>query len=118
MLRTATVPLPGSTLVMAALLMSTAYGQTATGLRQDYESAFRALIADPSDLDRVFRYAELAVAIGDLEGAIGAYEGLLLVNPNLPHVQLALDELYLKLNSREAARSYLEAARDAPAAPP
>jgi len=97
---------------MAILLMAAANAQTGAVSRQDYDAAFRAMLANPSDLDLTFRYAELAVAFGDLEGAIGAYERLLLINPNLPHVRLALGELYLKLESTEAARSYLEAARD------
>jgi hypothetical protein len=92
--------------------------QAEGALRQDYDAAFRAMLANPSDLDLTFRYAELAAAIGDIEGAIGAYERLLLLNPNLPHVQLALGELYLKLDSTQAARVYLEAARDNVAAPP
>jgi hypothetical protein len=97
---------------MAVLLMAAANAQTGAVSRQDYDAAFRAMLANPSDLDLTFRYAELAVAFGDLEGAIGAYERLLLINPNLPHVQLALGELYLKLESTAAARAYLEAARD------
>jgi hypothetical protein len=95
-----------------AVLLVAANAQTGTVSREDYDGAFRAMLANPGDLDLTFRYAELAVAIGDLEGAIGAYERLLLINPNLPHVQLALGELYLKLGSTEAARGYLESARE------
>jgi len=107
---------------MAGLLVSTTNAQTPTGhadtvSRQEYDAAFRAMMANPSDLDLTLRYAELAIVVGDLEGAIGAYESLLLLNPDLPRVRLALGELYLKLGSTAAARSYLEAARDNPAAP-
>jgi hypothetical protein len=102
----------GILLSVAVLLIATANAQTSTVSRQDYDSAFRAMLANPSDLDLTFRYAELAIAVGDLEGAIGAYERLLLINRSLPHIQLALGELYLKLDSTEAARGYLEAARD------
>ncbi len=108
---------------MAVLLVSTAKAQTPTShadpvSREEYAAAFRAMMANPSDLDLTFRYAELAIAVGDLEGAIGAYESLLLLNPDLPRVRLALGELYLKLGSTAAARSYIEGARDSAAAPP
>ena len=108
---------------MSVLLVSTTHAQTPArpadeASRGAYDAAFRAMLANPRDLDLTFRYAELAVAIGDIEGAIGAYERLLLLNPNLPHVQLTLGELYLKLDSLAAARAYLTAARDNAEAPP
>src|SRR5260221_8520324 len=118
MLRTVTALWSAIILTMAVLLMAAANAQTGAVSRQDYDAAFRAVLANPRDLDLTFRYAELAVAFGDLEGAIGAYERLLLINPNLPHVQLALGELYLKLESTAAARGYLEAARDGAEATP
>jgi tetratricopeptide (TPR) repeat protein len=127
MLKSVTVFLSTVMLLIAVLFVSTTNAQTTTAqtvvrtplspedaaaARRDYDAAFRAVLANPRDLDLMFRYAEITTAVGDLEGAIGAYESLLLINPNLPHVQLALGELYLKLESMEAARGYLEAARD------
>jgi hypothetical protein len=108
---------------MAVLLVSETRAQTPTGhtdvvSREEYDAAFRAMLANPSNLDLTFRYAELAIAVGDLEGAIGAYESLLLLNQDLPRVRLALGQLYLRLGSAAAARGYLEAARDSPTAAP
>jgi tetratricopeptide (TPR) repeat protein len=51
---------------------------------------------------------------GDLEGAIGTYEGILLIDSNLPQVRLELGILYFRLKSYDAARSYLESALQSP----
>ena len=41
-------------------------------LEKQYEAAFQAVLKDAGNLDKTFRYAELAVAVGDLEGAVSA----------------------------------------------
>lgn len=76
-------------------------------LEAAYEEAFQRMLKDPSNLDKTFLFAEFAVRVGDLEGAIGALERMLLYNPDLPRVRLELGVLYFRLQSYEIARSYL-----------
>ena len=47
--------------------------------RAAYETAFQASLQRPSDPDTLARFAELAVQVGDIEGAISALERLLLI---------------------------------------
>ena len=66
----------------------------------------------------MLRYAELAVQVGDLEGAISALERLLLIDGDQPKIKLELGVLYYRLGSYEAARGYLESARASARASP
>jgi len=83
-------------------------------LRGQYDAAFQAMLKEPGNSAVVLNYAALATKVGDLEGAAGAYEGLLLVDPNLPQVKLQLGILYYRLKSYEMARIYLEDAVQSP----
>src|ERR1700722_2627137 len=76
-------------------------------LKQQYDSAFDAMYRDPGDLGKTVEYARVAARIGDLEGAIGALERLLMFNPDLTDIQLELGRLYLQLGSNEMARVWL-----------
>ncbi len=78
-----------------------------SALEKEYEAAFQAVLKDPGNLDKTFRYAELAVAVGDLEGAISALERMLIYNPKLPRVRLELGSLYFRLGSYAVAKSYM-----------
>ncbi len=83
-----------------------------------YDEAFQAMLADPSNLDRTFAYAEAAVVVGNFEGAISALERMLLLNPNLPRIRLELGVLYYRIGSFDVARDYfaaVQASSDAPA---
>jgi tetratricopeptide (TPR) repeat protein len=84
-------------------------------LRSQYDAAFQAMLKDPGNAAVVLNYAQLATRAGDLEGAAGAYEGLLLVDPNLPQVKLQLGILYYRLKSYDMSRVYLEQAVQSPA---
>jgi tetratricopeptide (TPR) repeat protein len=90
----------------------------AAALRAAYNDAFKAMAADPGNLDKTFRFAELASQIGDLEGAVSALERMLLLNPNLPRVRLELGVLYYRLGSQAAARAYIVRALESPDLPP
>ncbi|MGE0154601.1 MAG: tetratricopeptide repeat protein [Reyranellaceae bacterium] len=90
----------------------------APSLQQQYDAAFAAMLADPANLDKTFAFAALAAQTGDLEGAVSALERMLLIDPNLPRVQLELGVLYYRLGSYGAARSYLQSALQAPQMPP
>lgn len=103
-------------LALAGLAAAThAHAQTApqatnAETRRQYDAAFAAMLAEPGNLDKIFKFAELAVAVGDLEGAVSALERMLLIEANLPRVRLELGVLYYRLGSFEAARTYLIAA--------
>ena len=77
--------------------------------RAAYDAAFQETLLKPIDPPTLVKYAEAALKIGDLEGAIAALERLLLVEGDNPDVQLELGVLYFRLGSMEAAKSYLQA---------
>ena len=79
--------------------------------RAAYEAAFQETLRKPGDPGVLLRYADLAVQVGDLEAAISALERLLLIDGDQPKVKLELGVLYFRLGSYEAARTYLESAR-------
>ena len=79
-------------------------------LQQQYDEAFQAVFADPGNLGKTFRFAELAVKTGNFEAAISALERMLLINPNLPRVRLELGVLYFRLGSYQLAKTYLDRA--------
>lgn len=107
---------------LAALLISFATAaQTqppAADTRSAYDAAFQETLRKPSDPPTLIRYAELAVKVGDVEGAITALERLLLVDGDQPRLRLQLGLLYYRLGSFEVARSYLETARASARATP
>ena len=81
-------------------------------LEAAHEEAFQETLRDPANLDKLFSFAELAVTVGDLEGAISALERMLVYNPDLPRVRLELGVLYFRLGSYQIARTYLTRAID------
>ena len=83
--------------------------QVSAADRAAYDAAFQESLRKPIDPPTLVRYAEAAIKIGDLEGAIAALERLLLVDAENPEVQLELGVLYFRLGSMEAAKSYLQA---------
>ena len=70
---------------------------------KEYEKAFSDMYADPTDLEKTFKFAEQALLTGDFEGAVSALERMLLINPNLPKIRLELGKLYMRLNSFSVA---------------
>ena len=76
-------------------------------LDQSYKAAFQEMYEDPSDLDKATIFVELAIAIGDLEGAIATLERMLIFDPNLPQVRMELGLLYFQLESLDQASVYL-----------
>jgi thioredoxin-like negative regulator of GroEL len=75
----------------------------------EYDVAFREMMSKPGDPQSVVKYAQLAVEVGDMEGAVSALEGLLMMDADQPEVELELGVLYYRLGSNEAARAHLEA---------
>ena len=82
-------------------------------LRAAYDEAFKLSMQNPSDPATLAKFAELAIQVGDIEGAISALERLLLIDGEQADVKLELGVLYYRIGSIEAARMYLEAARTA-----
>lgn len=104
-------------IVALGLLLSCSPAALAQGVqhedkRAEYDAAFQAMLKDPSNLEISFHFAEIATAAGDLEGAIGALERMLIYNPNLPRVRLELGALYFQLGSYDIARTYFTRALD------
>ena len=93
-------------IVAALALGAPAMAQTddAAELRAEYDALFQQLFQDPGNLDLTFRFAEVAVQVGNFEAAISALERMLLYNPNLPRVRLELGVgvLYYRLGSYSA----------------
>ena len=88
-----------------------------TDLRQRYNAAFNRTLQEPSNLDAIFEFANLAVQVGDVEGAIGAYERMLIYNPELPRVRYDLGRLYYKLGSYRVAQRFFQQVIDTPDVP-
>lgn len=104
--------------LIAALPSAAQQASTSAQTRAAYDAAFEETLKNPTDPPTLVRYADLAVQVGDIEGAISALERLLLINGDQPRVKLELGVLYFRLGSYEAARTYLESARGSAAASP
>lgn len=87
-------------------------------LQRQYDEAFQEMLAQPGKPEIVLKYAKAATDAGDLEGAIAALEGLLLIDSDLPQVQLQLAGLYYRLKAYEVSRTYLETALKSPTLAP
>ena len=103
-------------LVLLATLAANAQPalQAPAAERAAYDAAFQETLRKPADPPTLIRFAEAAVRVGDLEGAISALERLLLIEGDQPRIRLELGLLYYRLGSYEVARSYLEGARSSP----
>ncbi|MBV8394027.1 MAG: tetratricopeptide repeat protein, partial [Alphaproteobacteria bacterium] len=87
-----------------------AQAQTGTDTRAAYNAAFQDMLNKPQDPATVVRFATLAEQVGDIKGAIAAFERLLLLDPDQPRVNAELAALYLKLGMPDAAKTYADAA--------
>ena len=83
-------------------------------LQAQQNAAFQQMLKDPGNLEVVMAYAQAATKAGDYEGAVAAYEGMLIIDSNLPRVKLELGILYYRLKSYEVSRTYLESALTSP----
>ena len=111
--------------LLAAIALLCAVPLAAQGVNPDvpaearaaHENLFRAMLADPANLEKTFAYAQSAIAVGDFEGAISALERMLFVNPDLPRVRLELGVLYYRLGSYVAAKQYFDSVLEQPNVP-
>ncbi|MBI3197905.1 MAG: tetratricopeptide repeat protein [Rhodospirillales bacterium] len=104
--------------LIAAIPAAAQQATPSTQTRAAYDAAFDETLRNPTDPPTLLRYADLAVQVGDIEGAISALERLLLIDGDQPKVKLELGVLYYRLGSYEAARTYLESARGSGRASP
>lgn len=79
-----------------------------------YRAAFEATLADPANVELLLDFAEIAVAEGDLEGAIAALERLLIAEGDAPEIEVELAALYLQIGALAPAQAYARAARRTP----
>ena len=86
-------------------------------LQAQQNTAFQQMLKDPGNLETVMAYAQAATKAGDYEAAVSAYEGMLVIDSNLPRVRLELGILYYRLKSYETSRTYLETALASPTLP-
>lgn len=72
------------------------------------QQAFDRMMAAPLDVAAAFGFAERSLAVDDFEGAILAYERLLLLAPDASRLRYDLAVLYSRLNAPQIAKSYLD----------
>jgi len=99
----------GAFLVLFVSMMAPGYAAEEPTLKAQYDAAFLEMYEDVGNLDKTFRFAELAIAVGDLEGAVAALERMLIIEPDLPQVRMQLGTLYFQLASYAMALTYLNA---------
>jgi hypothetical protein len=118
-LRRASLTIPHllwAAIVAVALCVAPASAQqlvsdpAAVTLEAKKAALFQQMLADPSNLDVTFAYANVAAQLGDNEAAVSALERMLLFNPSLPRVDLELGALYFRMGSFEIAQTYFQKA--------
>lgn len=87
-------------------------------LEAERDRLFEAILKDPSNLDLLYSYAQVAIALEDYDAAIASYERMLIFNPNLPRIHLELGVLYFRTGANGVARYHLELAKADASAPP
>jgi len=109
----------GIFLLLATVLVGceTAQPGPSVELQNKQNATFQEMLKDPGNLEVVMAYAQAATKAGDYEGAVAAYEGMLIIDSNLPRVRLELGILYYRLKSYDASRTYLETALQSPTLP-
>jgi len=80
-------------------------------VEEERQEIFNSLIDDPTNLDNLFKYANLSIILGDLEAAISVFEQMLIYEPDLPRIRLELGVLYFRLNAYPSAKLYLSSVK-------
>ena len=81
-------------------------------LEQKKDETFKKLFKDPTNLSLLFEYANLSILVGDLEGAIGVFEQMLIYDSELPRIRLELGVLYFRLGAYALANNYLKSVKE------
>ena len=80
--------------------------------QQEKEEIFKQLFKDPTNLSLLFKYANISILVGDLEGAIGVFEQMLIYDSELPRIRLELGVLYFRLGAYALANNYLKSVKE------
>ena len=80
--------------------------------QQQKQEVFKQLFKDPTNLSLLFKYANLSIMVGDLEGAIGVFEQMLIYDSELPRIRLELGVLYFRLGAFALANNYLKSVKE------
>ena len=111
----------GGISIAAMIAPASAQTQAPAGSGQasdaELDRLFALMLRDPTNLDLMFQYAQVAIQIGNYDAAIGTLSRMLLFNPNLPRVRLELGALYFQLASYPAAKAYITQALATPDMP-
>ena len=75
------------------------------------DQRYEDLMADPSNLELLYAYAQEAIRAGEFESAVAVLESMLVIARNQPRVLLELAALYEKLGAHTIAQSYLDRAK-------
>lgn len=89
-----------------------------TSLTAERDRLFQEMLADPGNMDLLYAYAQVTIALGDYDAAIATYERMLIFNPDLPRIHLELGVLYFRQGAYSVARYHLEQAAAAEDMPP
>jgi hypothetical protein len=72
---------------------------------------FEDVLANPDDIEINIAWARIQIARGDVKGAAGTFERILLINPDLPRVKLLYAIVLYRLDSIDEAERELRAVR-------
>ena len=108
----------GLAALCVTLAAPAAEAQTADdgALRVQQADLFERMFRDPENLDLMFEYALVSIALRDFEAAISTLDRILIFNPDLPRARLELGAAYYRIGSYQFAREYIEQAREHPEA--
>ena len=56
--------------------------------QKERDRIFSEIIDQPTNMDNLFKYANLSILVGDLEAAVGVFEQMLIYNEELPRIRL------------------------------
>ncbi len=82
-----------------------------------YQHAFDTMMADITNPERAFEFAQAAINVGDIRGAIAALERIFQLQPSLANIQLELGLLYLRVGSPDLAADFIRQAMMNPETP-
>ncbi|MEM9062862.1 MAG: tetratricopeptide repeat protein [Pseudomonadota bacterium] len=86
-------------------------------LRETQKALFERLLNEPDNIDLMFEYSKVSIALEDYEAAISTLERLLIYRQDIPLVRLELAVAYFNLGSYEVAKVYFEQALAEPDLP-
>ncbi|MGD1926753.1 MAG: tetratricopeptide repeat protein [Paracoccaceae bacterium] len=86
-------------------------------LREQQNELFQQLLNEPDNIDLMFTYARVSIALEDYEAAISTLERLLIYRQDIPQVRIELAVAYFQLGSYEVAKVYFEQALAEPDIP-